>query len=346
MDKPLISIIVPVYNSSKWIAGCVESVLCQTYSNFELILVDDGSTDSSGVFCNDWADRDPRIHALHQTNRGVLKAREFGVLFSKGEYVTFLDSDDKYEEDTLYYLYSLIKKYDADFAMGMHVRFKENPRIKIQNHSWEEYKNTYGIVETRSDFCISNCSFINSLFKINTQINVQYVWGKIFKKNIVLNNFIDSNIVIAEDTATIFSIACDAKKIAIGSDTIYNYRANDESLTKSPFSDKNFGLLKAWDIIEDIAEKKNAFEQIKKSASFNRKRADFGLLVNLCMDKNFFKLKKKYKKEIKIIQKRLRKNKIELLKGQIPLSRKIAIILFSISYTFFGSIINLILKLK
>lgn len=95
------SIIIPVYNVEKYLPECIESILIQTYKEFELILVDDGSKDSSGLICDEYAQRDSHIHVIHQSNAGVSKARNAGLSVAKGEWITFIDSDDWVDEDFL-----------------------------------------------------------------------------------------------------------------------------------------------------------------------------------------------------------------------------------------------------
>lgn len=94
MSEQLISIIVPVYNSEKTIIRCVDSILQQTYRNFELLLINDGSKDSSGTICDEYAQKDSRIRVLHKANGGVSSARNLGLDNAKGEWITFCDSDD------------------------------------------------------------------------------------------------------------------------------------------------------------------------------------------------------------------------------------------------------------
>ena len=93
-DSPLISVIIPVYNVEKYLHRCLDSVIEQTYKNLEVILIDDGSTDHSGEICDDYAAKDVRIHVIHQENQGVSAARNKGLDNVKGEYITFVDSDD------------------------------------------------------------------------------------------------------------------------------------------------------------------------------------------------------------------------------------------------------------
>ena len=111
--NPLISLIIPVYNVEKYLAKCMESVLAQTYDNFEAILVDDGSTDSSGKMCDEYAKKDTRVLVFHKENGGLSDARNYGVERAHGELVAFLDSDDFVSNDYLFHLYSLIQKTEV-----------------------------------------------------------------------------------------------------------------------------------------------------------------------------------------------------------------------------------------
>ena len=112
--QALVSVIIPVYNVEKFLDRCVRSVLAQTYNNLEIILVDDGSPDRSGEMCDSLAKEDSRIVVFHKQNGGVSDARNYGTTHAKGEYITFVDSDDYVAPNYVEYLMSLITKYDAD----------------------------------------------------------------------------------------------------------------------------------------------------------------------------------------------------------------------------------------
>ena len=113
---PLISIIIPVYNVESFLDSCLQSILNQNYYNWECILVDDGSTDKSGDICEKWADHDSRFFAFHQSNKGVSSARNFGLSVGKGDYLTFVDSDDWLGEE---YLYSLVSSINSDTEIDL-----------------------------------------------------------------------------------------------------------------------------------------------------------------------------------------------------------------------------------
>ena len=114
---PSISIIIPVYNVEKWLRRAVESLQKQTFDDFEIILVDDGSTDSSGVICDDLARKDDRISVIHQQNAGAATARNNGIKQARGEYLYFMDGDDWCESDMLYIMHRLASKHQLNLVV-------------------------------------------------------------------------------------------------------------------------------------------------------------------------------------------------------------------------------------
>ena len=119
----MLSVIVPVYNVQKYLDQCVESVLKQTYTDFEVILVDDGSTDNSGKMCDDWAQKDDRIKVVHQKNQGLSGARNTGIDTSEGEYLVFVDSDDLIAENMFSTLMPMMTDENLDAVWCTFNRF-------------------------------------------------------------------------------------------------------------------------------------------------------------------------------------------------------------------------------
>ena len=117
---PCISVIVPVYQAEKLIHDCVESVLRQTFQDWELLLIDDGSRDTSPAICDEYASRNDRIRVFHKPNGGVSSARNLGLLEARGDYIAFLDADDQYEPQALETMWSLMKQTGADSAACAH----------------------------------------------------------------------------------------------------------------------------------------------------------------------------------------------------------------------------------
>ena len=128
MKNFAISIIIPVYNTEKYLRRCIESVLSQSFTDFELILVDDGSKDSSPQICDEYASQDKRVRVIHKVNGGVSAARNDGLDIAKGEYVTFIDSDDWVERE---YLQSLYDKRSLDFVIGNFINEPSGKKRKI-----------------------------------------------------------------------------------------------------------------------------------------------------------------------------------------------------------------------
>lgn len=140
MHKPFISVIIPVYNVEEYLDACIQSLMEQSYGNFELILVDDGSVDSSCVICDCWRKRDSRIKVIHQRNRGVSFARNAGLDIMSGQYCTFVDSDDFVQPDFLKHLVDAIEENHADIAFGGYVKIcPANRRIEV-NRKFEVLK--------------------------------------------------------------------------------------------------------------------------------------------------------------------------------------------------------------
>ena len=116
MNRPIISVVIPVYNVEAYIERCVNSVRNQTVENIEIILVDDGSPDQSPVLCDQYAEKDRRVRVIHKKNGGLASARNRGITVATGKYIFFLDSDDWLEKDGLQQLYELAQKYQVDFV--------------------------------------------------------------------------------------------------------------------------------------------------------------------------------------------------------------------------------------
>ena len=112
----LISVVIPAYNIASWLPRCLESVICQTYQNLEIIVIDDGSTDATSQILDDYANRDKRIIAVHQSNSGLVSVRNTGISMAHGEFIAFIDGDDAVEPDIYERLLNNARKYDADIS--------------------------------------------------------------------------------------------------------------------------------------------------------------------------------------------------------------------------------------
>lgn len=239
---PLVSVIVPVYNVEKYLEQCVYSVINQTYKNLEIILVNDGSTDSSGSICDKLAELDKRIKVVHKENGGLSDARNVGIDVSSGDYIAFLDSDDWIDIECYEKLYKLIKKYDADIACCNFKRvYKETEELR---HSSEEQ-------------IYSNIDALKEIY-LNRGLQMIVAWNKLQKKEL----FIDKRYPkgkIHEDEFLTPRILYDAKKIVYTDDELIYYRYVENSITNSKFSYKNLVYLQA------LEDRMNLFKKINNS---------------------------------------------------------------------------------
>lgn len=190
-----ISIIVPAYNVEKFLPSCIESIVNQTFENFELILVNDGSTDSSGAICNSFAKNDYRIKVINQENKGLVNARKSGLQASTGKYVLYIDGDDYVESDFCEMLIKETYDFDADIVIGGYIRNYRGRMITVKNIlPVGKYENES--IQKIWDKMIFTGDFFSH--GIST-----YSWGKLFRREILepIQMSIPDNITIGEDAA-------------------------------------------------------------------------------------------------------------------------------------------------
>ena len=219
MHTPKISIVVPVYKVEKYIRQCIESVLSQTYVNLELLLVDDGSPDSSGTICDEYALLDKRIRVYHKENGGVSSARNVGLKNMTGEWVCFLDSDDWWEPTFLQNFLQLIKDGICDIALQGYV--EEN-----------EIKNTCNMISL-PEYTFNTASELIVFLEKTRNIHNGYLWHRIFKARIFKEHNIEFplGISFAEDGEVFFKYMKHAQISKITSKCGYHYRKIAGSLT-------------------------------------------------------------------------------------------------------------------
>ena len=185
-----ISIIVPVYNVEKYLKRCINSILNQTFKNFELILVNDGSTDNSLNICKNYKEKDGRIQLISQTNKGLSAARNTGLKYAKGKYVCFVDSDDFIEKEYLSLLLSNIEKYNSDIAMCEYYLTNEEGR-KYSISRLNEPKDIHVLLgeKTFSYFykedCVPNVVAWNKIYLRSLFDNIKYDEGHYFEDELI-----------------------------------------------------------------------------------------------------------------------------------------------------------------
>lgn len=216
---PTISVIVPVYNVEEYLDRCIESILAQTFTDFELILVDDGSSDSSGEICDKYSLQDSRVIVIHKQNSGVSEARNAGLARVHGEYVTFCDSDDYYDVSHLSDLYATAKHENADIVISNYTKVDDRKNIlKISNH-------TIDIIEVNEN---NRWEYLQQY--VLSGRHGWEVWTRLIRSNIIKEHgisFFTGCKNYGEDCAFSFECSLFANKICSIAD--YGYRYYDRS---------------------------------------------------------------------------------------------------------------------
>ena len=320
--KSLISVIVPVYNTEKFLHRCVDSILNQTYKNIEIILIDDGSTDASGSICDEYAKIDSRIKVIHKENEGVSRARNLALEIAKGEYIGFVDSDDSIEPDMYEILYDNILHYGAEISLCNQKRINGN---FAENESSIDKITVFNRNEAIKELSLER-AFSGGLC------------NKMIKKSVLDKVRFAEDIYFAEDKLFLMQFLLICNKVVFDPAPKYNYFIRENSACTSTFSEKTFTFFEAHkrifyllaetgeaELIEyahttillsnaillcimsgDKAAQKKFGKMIKKSmrANFSLSRLKFlstvykiGVIVSIINPKIFFGLYPFYKKQ-------------------------------------------------
>lgn len=248
-----VSIIVPVYQVEAYLSQCIESVLSQSFTDWELILVDDGSRDRSGAICDEYAQKDGRVLAVHTENQGPGPARNRGMAHSSGQYICFLDADDLMDgTDALARLVTRGEETQGDIIVGNYRRFSEAGTEEICRH---------GLSDTD---CFRCAEFRYRGFYLTG--NLAFNWGKLYRKSfLVENHLVFQNFRLAEDK--LFNICCYAccPRYSFLEESVVRYRRTENSLTGQLdplFSEKWVGLMEAFSDFLRERQIPEAFEDI------------------------------------------------------------------------------------
>ena len=245
----IISVIVPIYNSENHLKICLDSIKKQTYKNIEVILVNDGSTDKSEKICLDLCNTDKRFRYYKKNNGGASSARNFGLKMSKGEFISFIDSDDYIELNMLEKMLKAIYEYDADITVCG--RFKDYDKKIKTLHSSKKIK-----------IFDSNQSICNMLANKNMDFSP---CDKLFKRNLWENIFFPEG-VTSEDMLVLPKVFFKASKIVHIGIPLYHYRYTHNSVTTSSFNQHTFDSLHAIEYFSKIYENGNFSEKLSLQA--------------------------------------------------------------------------------
>lgn len=303
--KDLISIIIPIYNVERYIKKTVESVINQDYSNIEIILVDDGSTDNSGKIIDEIKNTDSRIICIHKENGGVSSARNTGLDVAKGTYVTFIDGDDWVETNYVSYLVYLIQKYKCKVAMN---------------------KNNFSVLSSKSkdeDYTISDLQAIENIYLGNIFVAV---WNKMYSLSVIREKNIrfDESIWYGEGMLFNIDYLQEVDLVAIGEKAVYHQISNPNSAMRKFSVESNLCGIRSLEI-----QKKHLNKQNSKiiSAWEYHYRAVYLTMVSGIVRCN---LEDEYQNIYKEGLKFLRKDLFVSLKVKIPIRLKLVYIFWAL----------------
>ena len=273
-----ISIIIPVYNASRYLRKCIDSILSQSFKDFELILINDGSTDESLAICKDYEKRDNRITVISQTNRGVSAARNKGLDIAKGEWITFIDADDYLLDNALSILYERAITTGADLVLAN--------ALKLKNGKFSELHN------------LKNEVLPNAIMSIKHFA----LWGYLFKADIIRKyglKFIEG-LAYSEDRIFIYQMAYYCKTIAFCEIAVYVYCVNEISACSSPDGvrkachhiDASFYLCKFSQIYRN--DNKSIYNYLNRQSRHLVKLGLYQFIENGFSWTNLFEIKKVY----------------------------------------------------
>lgn len=304
---PEISIIVPVYKVEQYLDRCVNSILGQTFTDFELILVDDGSPDRCPQMCDEWAKKDSRIKVIHKENGGLSSARNVALKMFSGEYVTFVDSDDWLENDAIEILYKNLKDTKSDISIGAFVR------AESQNVLTNDPDNTITVY--------NRDEYLDMFLKFTSQETRYYAWAKLYTKPIAKAIEYPEGYTSEDIQGTFFALV-NSNRIVQTNRIVYNYFVNGDSITKKALSKTHMDMFQVWKNVIDYAIV--YAPQYVSKCHYNYCRISMGALLAYLYrpisDKYL-----DYQIDIIWIKQLLNKSYFELIKGPLSFVKKVVL---------------------
>lgn len=255
----MVSIIIPIYNTEKYLRKCLESIQIQTYRGIEVIMVNDGSTDGSERICREFL-KDRRFKLMNQENSGVSVARNNGLKLATGDYILFVDSDDWMEPDMIATLVCNIEKYNVDISCCQYDHCPPNDIKEIE--IWDKDK-------------------LLSEFLIHRRINGSLV-NKIFKRNVIGDCKLDKNIKYGEDALFLWKISQNVSSVVMTNRILYHVSLHDDSASGGGFKSSRMDCTKVWN--EIVRDTENLFPQYTESAKARRGNMAFYSWYEMIID--------------------------------------------------------------
>ena len=256
----MVSIIVPVYNVAPFLDECIASIVSQSYTEWEAILVDDGSTDGSSEICDHWSKKDSRIKVIHQSNSGVSTARNNGIDAASGEYITFVDSDDYVDESYLQEMINATKKSACDIVVS-------GVRYKYKNGEEKIFAPTKECSFTLSQ---ENCA---TFVELNEKYLFYAPYSKLYRSDIIKGNNIafPKGISYGEDLLFNYDYLSYTKNIACTTQVNYNYRILGSGTLSSKHRDDQFAVnYSQWKILKSFYVNKEMWNDCSQELLYKR----------------------------------------------------------------------------
>ena len=263
-----ISVIVPVYNVEQYLERCVDSIINQTYTNLEIILVNDGSTDNSGKLCDELAKKDERIRVIHKENGGLSDARNRGIDEAESDLVGFIDSDDYIDSDMYEVLLKNLNNTDADLSMcALYDVYNNTPEAQVTNkETWE--LSSEQAIKMVMEAKILSVTAVNKLYRKSLFTDLKFEVGK-----------------IAEDAFIMIKLLDKCEKIVATNEKKYYYVHRENSITTQKFSTKFLNVIEAYEQNSNIILEK--YPKLKDVAQTRMNWAYFYVLDRLLLDDNY-----------------------------------------------------------
>ena len=246
---PTISLIVPVYNSENYLRCALESVINQTFKDFEVIIINDGSTDSSPEIIKEFSNKYDNFYVINQENQGQGLARNAGIKVARGEYIAFLDSDDYLAPNFFEVLYKMITKNNADIAYCNYYVYFPNVNFKL-----------YMPFTARSGVYLSEKALGKLIFDVTLH---HFPWNKLYKRSLFIENNVEFYDMYYEDVATCPQLFFYAKTVVVTTKSLYYYRRHSDSIISSMDDEKINDFIKSLAIIRNFLEEQKIYKRYR-----------------------------------------------------------------------------------
>ena len=283
----LISVIVPVYKVEPYLRKCVDSILAQSYSDLEVILVDDGSPDNCGAICDEYAEKDSRVRVIHKPNGGLSDARNAGMKIMHGSYLMFVDSDDWLTEDAVSSLYGLAVTNSAELVIGNCDRVTDENIDVVEPNPNDNYV-VFNKLQAVSHFLHNSCA----------------AWGRLYKRSVHEDIFFPVG-EINEDEAIILSVIDRCSSIVMSDKIIYHYRLRNDSITTAKLTESR--LVWEKNCRNNLAFIESHYPVLAEEAAEYYRAAVVAMLMYIAADGNRYP---EYAKQFK--------NRLIALRGKYP----------------------------